>query len=747
LQFAIAGKIHCSNNTQDTTAKMDMVAAIQAAKNQLEEQKKKRGITANTAAQVTTANLPSISLLHPAPPTNIVSFDSKKQRASPHPYHNNSNSHNSSNDNNQADYIHPDYQYKSNPDEEDDELTTTSSLSGTLPSSVVHDIPHHIHRSESSGLGSSGFGLLDTVKESPGSAAAAAAAAARSKSFIVADSPKVEIDQDVTPNRRSKSLYVKEVPGLPLQQQKQNATVGGGGGGGGATTNAGSSSRVGNSATIGTQSTKTNQNALDFANNNTNTAAAPPTTTSTTTNHASKDNNSNVSKRIDEIMSAYQGKVDTILKRRDEGTSFKTIMETASAQGGAGSSSVTSSVSKRSTEGLGVDDIMATYQKKVGEIMEKKQQAAAMSSSNHSVGSSKNTYDDDMENRRQELSSRSRPSYPRSIVDDETTESREGAIDKSVEGSHTSRGRSQSSYSRGSRYSGSRSYTDDEYSDDGSMGKVDDKKESSGAVAKKPAGPMSERANAIWQSLDAKQPLSSRSLSPMRNKIAEDGATSNNDDNRSVYSKNSYSTNDSQSYISGASSASNALGSTYSREYSKEGQPQDRVSNGESSNTSGASQNKDKPDPLLRKDSLRQAQEQLARKLPKLSKSFYCEPNSTKGNLHAEIETERKFRQDLERRLAESTQREEDLSNENRRIEKALADLQSQLNKVQGDARSNKYSQSEQAARIRELERKLLGEQNRVEELEREKDAMKEEVSVIWKDLGVAGVTSPSSDA
>jgi hypothetical protein len=32
-------------------------------------------------------------------------------------------------------------------------------------------------------------------------------------------------------------------------------------------------------------------------------------------------------------MSAYQGKVDTILKRRDEGTSFKTIMETALAQG------------------------------------------------------------------------------------------------------------------------------------------------------------------------------------------------------------------------------------------------------------------------------------------------------------------------------------------------------------------------------------------------------------------------------
>jgi hypothetical protein len=121
---------------------MDMVAAIQAAKNQLEEQKKKRGITANnTNAAVTAANLPSISSLHPAPPTNIVSFDSKKQRSSlAHPYHNNGN--------NQADYIHPDYQYKSNPDEEDDELTTTSisilvKCFGTILATEDSDIVHN----------------------------------------------------------------------------------------------------------------------------------------------------------------------------------------------------------------------------------------------------------------------------------------------------------------------------------------------------------------------------------------------------------------------------------------------------------------------------------------------------------------------------------------------------------------------------------------------------------------------------
>ena len=676
---------------------MDMVAAIQAAKNQLEEQKKKKGITQPTTSPST--NLPSISSLHPAPPTNIVSFDSnKKQRASPHPYHAN-----------QADYIHPDFQYKSNNNntEEDDELTTTSSLSGTLPSSVVHDIPHNIHKSESglsssnynrseSGLSNSGFGL-DTVKESPGSYTNNTG---RSKSFIVADSPKVEIDEDVTPNRRSKSLYVKDMPGLPLKR---------------GTTADGDSNTGGNvvAGVVGTTESNKGQSVLGaLPDNNNNTAAS------------SKDN-ANVSKRIDEIMSAYQGKVDTILKRRDEGASFKSIMESASAQqGGGGSTSVASSVSKRSNaEGLVIDDIMTTYKKKVGEIMEKSQQANAAMSSNSSNGSTKNTYDDDMEMQRQEMSSRSRPSYPRSIVDDETTESREGAIDKSVGGSHASRGgRSRSpsysrSSSRGSSYSGSRSYTGSEScSEDGTRKGDETKDGATGAAAapmKKSAGPMSERANAIWQSLDAKQP-----------------SEGNNDDNRSVYSEGSYSTHGSQSYISGASSASNALGSTYSREYAKDDQPQDKQEAEESN--SSTSQRNENPNPLLRKDSLRQAQEQLARKLPQSTKSFYCEPNSTKSNLHAEIETERKYRQDMERRLAESTQREEDLSNENRRIEKTLADLQSQLDKVQGDARSNKYSQSEQAARIRELERKLKGEQNRVEELEREKDAMKEEVSVVW---------------
>ena len=693
---------------------MDMVAAIQAAKNQLEEQKKKKGI--NHVNSISNTALPSIASLHPAPPTNIVSFDSKKQRSSaPHPYHTNNNSTNNPNASSQTDYIHPDFLYKSNnnssnPDEEDDELTTTSSLSGTLPSSVIHDIPHNIHKSESGLTNSSTSNLfnnsyLDTVKESPGGGSTTNLDSGgttlyprptlRSKSFIDASSPPPNVE-DLTPSRKSQSFIVEEVvPTLPLKKDNQEANI--------------------NTAGTQVESSSDNQRQQSVLGSG-----------AASTSLHNKDN-TNVSKRIDEIMSAYQGKVDTILKRRDEGTSFKSIMETASAQGVAGSNvSVSSSVSKRSAEGLGIDDIMSTYKKKVGEIMEKKQQQQQQQQ--QQKGSTTTTYDDDMETRRQELSARSRPSYPRSIVDDETTESREGAIDASVAGSQASRGRSRSpgSYSgsetrsRSSSYTGTRSYTGSESYNRTRVETSVAKEGPPGVVASAPlrksAGPMSERANAIRQSLDAKQPQVTTALrgqSPERNGDDDDGS-------RSIYSEESYSTNGSHSYISGASSASNALGSTYS-------QPQDKPVEDEGNNITPG--NQDKPESLLRKDSLRQAQAQLARKPITSTKSFYCEPNTTKSNLHAEIETERKYRQDLERRLAESTQREEDLSNVNRRIEKTLADLQSQLDKVQGDARSNKYSQSEQAAKIRELERKLKGEQNRVEELEREKDAMKEEVS------------------
>ena len=62
-----------------------------------------------------------------------------------------------------------------------------------------------------------------------------------------------------------------------------------------------------------------------------NTQSILNTATNTALNKNTKDNKDNgVSKRRDEILFAYQGRVDTILKRRDESTSFKTIIESAS---------------------------------------------------------------------------------------------------------------------------------------------------------------------------------------------------------------------------------------------------------------------------------------------------------------------------------------------------------------------------------------------------------------------------------
>lgn len=155
---------------------MDMVAAIQAAKNELEAEKSKRpskraSITqtaefnnrpaiANTATATAGLGYPqksrsfhfgsteaSSSSINP--PTNIVSFSPRYERkvsdlglgnnsttlssSSADPYANVKNSSSLQ----QQDYIHPDYHYDNN-NNNDDNDTITSSLSGTLPD-VVHD--------------------------------------------------------------------------------------------------------------------------------------------------------------------------------------------------------------------------------------------------------------------------------------------------------------------------------------------------------------------------------------------------------------------------------------------------------------------------------------------------------------------------------------------------------------------------------------------------------------------------------
>ncbi len=131
---------------------------------------------------------------------------------------------------------------------------------------------------------------------------------------------------------------------------------------------------------------------------------------------------------------------------------------------------------------------------------------------------------------------------------------------------------------------------------------------------------------------------------------------------------------------------------------------------------------------LARKDSLSRAQ-QLT--LPRTAesfktKSFRHDESETKGTLLAEMESARKLRQQLERQLAESKQREDDMSRENRRLERSLTNLQTQVDKLQAEARANKFSQTESTSRIRELERKLENEKNRADELERERETMKE---------------------
>lgn len=81
----------------------------------------------------------------------------------------------------------------------------------------------------------------------------------------------------------------------------------------------------------------------------------------------------------------------------------------------------------------------------------------------------------------------------------------------------------------------------------------------------------------------------------------------------------------------------------------------------------------------------------------------------------------------LELLLVEAREREEELYRENRRLEENCNTVKSQLDTVQAEARSTKYSSSEQVSRINDLERKLKNETERVNELERERDSMKEE--------------------
>ena len=99
----------------------------------------------------------------------------------------------------------------------------------------------------------------------------------------------------------------------------------------------------------------------------------------------------------------------------------------------------------------------------------------------------------------------------------------------------------------------------------------------------------------------------------------------------------------------------------------------------------------------------------------------------TKSRLRSQIESERKRRADVERRLDASNKVRDELRDENARLERRAREVQAGLDEAHEAARTSKYGAHEQTARIKELERKLKSEKERVEELERERDAVKEE--------------------
>ncbi len=445
-------------------------------------------------------------------------------------------------------------------------------------------------------------------------------------------------------------------------------------------------------------------------------------------NNTGNSNNSKTptkTNRIEEIMSAYQGKVETILKKRgEEHSSFQTLIEknqhsdtvnlaapsTSAASGGGGGASMTST----STPNSGIENILDTYKKKVDEIMNTP--TRPMPSSVMSASSSVASY-----GKLQQQPSLA-VDFDRIADDDEEASFvREGGVDNSRgdddddddddDRSYDSRG-SYSSHSSGS----SRSSYDS--GSESSRSGVDEGGNGGPPNPPKRQESFSERANAILNSINSPNNVGENAGVGGRKSLHE---SSNDDDEGS---------DDNDSHISGASSASekSGLASLRSQDHKNLSTLPFGKDNNKATTTNFTAgkvpSSSSKSSSFGRKDSLTRAQE-ITGLSPKKSKSLHHDWPTTAHR--SEIEEERLYRMELERRLAEATQREDELTRENRRLEKNLSEVQSQLDEMNSEARSNKYSSSEQTSKIRELERKLKNEKERSEELERERDAIKEE--------------------
>lgn len=337
-------------------------------------------------------------------------------------------------------------------------------------------------------------------------------------------------------------------------------------------------------------------------------------------------------RRIEEIMTAYQGKVDTILNKPREGgnttasttDSLFTLSTTTSQRTTVFPNSYNSTVTN-STEGESkIDDILSTYKKRVGEIMSKKLTTAAVEAKPIMI---------------------SVPATGADTAIPDFSNGKGGSVEEEV-------------------------IYDDNYDEVGSGNDDDD-----------------ENINEHNNDVGGINRYDSREEDSREGGESREGRTGSVDGDDGGVSQDSY--------ISGASSASDAEGAAAVA-------TADRLTS--------------TPAEVV---SLRQK-----------SKSFNYACYGPKVDVlhqsHDDISSAM-TKGRLERLLVEAREREEELYHENRRLEENCNTVKSQLDTVQAEARSTKYSSSEQTSRIKDLERKLKNEAERVNELERERDFMKEE--------------------
>ena len=793
-----------------------MVAAIQAAKNQLEVDKSKRPPSSSqpnnsplhhqrsksfTNTTTNTNNIQSNN--SPLPPTNIVSFNPKSSNnnntnntnnnnqpiplnrsvsdtaAAAHPYHNNNNNNNRGH--HELDYIHPDYQYSDNADNDND--TITSSLSGTLPE--YNSSSSYMRRSSSH----SGLGI--------GSGVIQATAAATIQPALTKDHLKHLPAQSV---HNIDAAFSSKMNLLPPLNNNTNST----------NSNANSTvdgQIINNAINNAAQQQQVNTNN---ANNN---------------NNASKQfekespNNNTKGRTVEEIMSAYQGKVDTILNKRDHGGSSSTSVgsrgsnnnnssstslgaalatlntstssqqqqylsssksvgnnnnkrenrttfnasksvgnPTTSISSGVVDLSISSSGGSRTGSGESkIDDILSTYKQKVGEIMAKSNNTSNNNNNNptpyhHNLDDSDrgyNTDDNGGTTTRSVISRQPSLAVDNVILDDEESigSNREAALDydnRRDSGAGSYKSCNSGSEQEGSQGSGSyhsREEDSRERSDmlmtseattlDNDMMAFNNNNVISNKV-KDHLGSMSERANAILQSINNNSNSKNSNLSANPENDDNDNDDNRNSENRTrSNSEASTQSNggeeegsyDNDSYISGASSASELSsqieGAAYGYHDTNRPLPQSQQHEPEAQQLDTS--------PLRRKDthdSLQRAQAAISLPIKSSSSTAQQQQTNTTGDTTDATSSDRKYRQDLEKKVrSEATQREMEYT----QLETKLKEAQSQLDTLQAQARTTKYSSSEQASRIKDLERKLKNEKDNNAELKRERDAMKDE--------------------